>query len=289
MIGLKQFLSCVILQIGSFFSATVPDKRFSKKPTEHKQGILFTGGYLQHHLVDEMLSVFEVIEAQDLTGNLAAAVVNFAQASLIANKDCDVVMASRTLDVCWAILDFTRNAGCYAHRSMLNNLPIVALMIEDTAGLSSGVAPLQGNSVEAVKGVVMSFVIVGYCLGKLVYETAHNRPVCDFLNMDQESAEQLLKKCSLDPSLFFVVYEYAKNIPKENVALMDKAFFADVTVLHGVEKLVSSIAKESLPIFLSCVRKGMQSLESATISKDLSDLCTEEVSALLNKMQDVSE
>ena len=69
--------------------------------TEHltpdQKGILLEGNHLQHHLVDETITVVDVLTSGDLVESMQDAVIDLANASLTLNKTGDVIMAHARL------------------------------------------------------------------------------------------------------------------------------------------------------------------------------------------------
>jgi len=246
--------------------------------TADQKGIVIFGGHLQHHLADEALTVVDTLISGDLTGTAHDAVLDLANASLISNKDGDILTASRTLDACWMILDFTQRAARYTHRSLP---PVVVGMIEGVGESLHGAAHVVCHPVEAAQDLVNSFVTMGYYLGKLTYSIADFSTACDMVEMQPERVEQMIKEYSCDPTVFFTAYEQAQNISSKDVARVGTKTVVDMMLLHGATKIVSAITKHSLPAFLSCMRKGGQSADVAITAEGVPVRCAEEVSSLM--------
>lgn len=257
----------------------------SEHLTKDRKGIIIDGGYLQHHLVDEAVSVVDTATSCDLAATIQDAVIDLANVSLTSNKDGDVVTASRTLDACWAIIDFTQRAARYAHNSLSVNLPVVAAMIDGVGESLHGAAHAVCHPVETAQDVVNSFVVAGYYLGRATYAIAEHSAVCDMIEMHPEHAEQMIQEHSCDPTVFFAAYEQATTISAQDVARVCTKTVADMMLLHGVTNVVSAIAKQSIPAFLSCMRKGSQSADVAITVEGIPVRCAEEVSSLMGNVK----
>jgi len=255
--------------------------------TSDQKGILCEGGHLQHHLVDEAITVVDVIVSGDLITNMNDAVIDLANASLSLNKDGDVVMASRTLDVCWALIDFAKDAAHYTYSALSTHVPLVAKGICDGACESlHGAVHAVCHPVEAAQDVVHSFVVAGYCLGKLAYTGCMLDAATDLLETDPKSYAQMIQPYAIESQTLVAIYEYAKkdNVT-EDVARVGTKMAVDMMLLHGVTKVVSAIAAESLPTFLSCMRKGGESAEVAVTAEGVPVRCADEVACLMEKME----
>jgi hypothetical protein len=257
----------------------------SEHLTADRKGILIDGGHLQHHLVDEAISVVDTVTSCDLIENMQDAVIDLANVSLASNKDGDVITASRTLDVCWAIIDFAQDAARYAYTSLR---PVVAGMVEGVGESLYGAVHVVCHPVEAAHELVNSFVTMGYCVGKMTYNIAEFSAVCDMVEMHPECVEQVIQEYSCDPMVFFAAYEQAKTISTQDAARVGTKTVADMMLLHGATKVVSAIAKESLPAFLSCMRKGAQSADLAITTEGIPVRCGEEVASLMGNVDKVS-
>jgi hypothetical protein len=255
--------------------------------TSDRKGILLNGNHLQHHLVDEAITVVDTVISNDLTEKMQGAVVDFANASLSLNKTGDVVMASRTLDACWALIDFAKDAAQYTYSALSTHVPLIA------KGACDGVCEsLHGamhtvcHPVEAAQDVVQSFVVAGYCLGKIAYASCVLEVATDLLETDPKYYEQMIGQYAIDPQTLAAIYEYAqKNNVTEDVARVGTKAVVDMMLLHGVTKVVSAIATESLPTFLSCMRKSGESAEVAMTAEGVPVRCAEEVACLMEKME----
>lgn len=255
--------------------------------TADKKGILFDGCHLQHQLVDEAVSVIDTAISCDLVNNIQDAVVDLANASLISNKGGDIITASRALDACWAIIDFGQKAAQYAYATVTTHAPFIARGVCD--GLSEslhGAVDAVCHPIATAKDVANSLVTAGYYLGKLTYEIAEHSAVCDMMETDPERAEQMIREQSCDPSVFFAVYESVKDISTQDIARVGTKTVVDMMLLHGAIKTVSAIAKEAVPVFVRCMRKGVQSVEAAA-AEAIPIRCAEEISSLMNNVEKV--
>ena len=252
--------------------------------TADRKGIFLDGGHLQHHLVDETVSVVDTTISSDLPEKLQDAVIDLANASLTSNKDGDVVTASRTLDACWALIDFGQRAARYTHTSLR---PVIAGMIEGVGESLYGAVHAVCHPVKAAQDLVNSFVVAGYYLGRVTYAIAEHGAVCDMVEMHSERVEQMIKEHSCDPTVFFAAYEQAKTISAQDVAHVGAKTATDMMLLHGATKVVSAIAKQSLPAFLSCMRKGSQSADIAITAEGIPVCCEQEVSSLTGNVAKV--
>jgi hypothetical protein len=278
-IGFRRILFFVGMQSISFCSFGT-----SEDFTKNKVGIEVYGGYLQHHLVDEAISVLQVMDAQDLNGNLKEAIVDFVNGVISAAKDGDVITASRTLDACWAILDFANVVAYYAHPSLANNRSITGVMIKNVDEvLCFGGVSLRSHRVVKTYDIIQSYVIMAYYLGKLAHTIGQHRIICDVLEMSPEIAEETLKKYSIDSVPFLTIYEYPIISEKSTVGRTGDEEY--LRLLRGITKILSIISQESLPIFLSCLHKGMQSYETA---EDMFVVCLDEIQSLICLVEKVS-
>jgi hypothetical protein len=258
--------------------------------TSDQKGILCEGGYLQHHLVDEVITVVDVVASGDLITNMNDAVIDLANASLSLNRDGDVVMASRTLDACWALIDFAKDAAHYTYSALSTHVPLVAKGICDGACESlHGAVHAVCHLVEAAQDVVHSFVVAGYCLGKLAYADCVLDAATDLLETDPKSYAQMIQQYAIEPDTLVAIYEYAKkdNVT-EDIARVGTKMAVDMMLLHGITKAVSAIAAESLPTFLNCMRKGGESAEVAVTAEGVPVRCADEVACLMEKMESIS-
>jgi hypothetical protein len=258
--------------------------------TSDQKGILCEGGYLQHHLVDEVITIVDVIASGDLITNMNDAVIDLSNASLSLNKDGDVVMASRTLDACWALIDFAKDAAHYTYSALSTHVPLVAKGICDGACESlHGAVHAVCHPMQAAQDVVHSFVVAGYCLGKLAYTGCMLNAATDLLETDPKSYEQMIQPYGIEPETLVAIYEYAKkDNATEDVARVGTKVVVDMMLLHGVTKVASAIAAESLPTFLSCMRKGGESVEVAMTVEGVPVRCADEVACLMEKMESIS-
>ncbi len=255
--------------------------------TSDRKGILLDGNHLQHHLVDEAITVVDAVVSGDLVGNMQGAVVDFANASLSLNKNGDVVMASRTLDACWSLIDFAKDAAQYTYSALSTHVPLIAKGACDGVCESlHGAVHAVCHPVEAAQDVVQSFVVAGYCLGKLAYASCVLEAATDLLETDPKQYEQMIGQYAIDPQTLVAIYEYAqKNNVTEDVARVGTKAVVDMMLLHGVTKVVSAITTESLPTFVSCMRKGGESAEVAVTAEGVPVRCAEEVACLMEKME----
>lgn len=258
--------------------------------TPDQKGILLEGGHLQHHLVDEAITVVDVLSSGDLVESMHDAVLDLANASLSLNKDGDVIMAARTLDACWALIDFAHDAAQYTYLTLSTHVPLLAKGACDGVCESlHGAVHAVCHPVETAQDVAKSFVVAGYCLGKVAYAGCVLNDACDVLESDPKRYEQIIQQYAIDPDVLVAVYEHAKeHISTEDVARVGTKVAVDMMLLHGVTKVVSAIAAESLPTFLSCMRKGGESAEVALTAEGIPVRCAEEVASLMNSMEKAS-
>jgi hypothetical protein len=255
----------------------------TKHLTADRKGILLEGGHLQHHFVDEAITIVDVAISGNLVENMQDAVVDLANASLSLNKDGDVVMASRTLDACWALIDFAKDAARYTYSALSMHVPLLAKGTCDGICESlHGAAHAVCHPVETAKDVAHSFVVAGYYVGKLAYANCVLDAAADLLETDPKRYEQMIQQYAIDPEALVAVYQ---NISTEDIARVGTKTAVDMMLLHGVTKVVSAIAAESLPTFLSCMRKGGESAEVALTAEGVPVRCTEEVACMMSSME----
>lgn len=84
------------------------------------------------------------------------------------------------------------------------------------------------------------------------------------------------------------MYDQAKNSSAQDVARVGTKTVVDMMLLHGAVKIISAIAKPSLASFLSCVRKGAQSVDAAITAEGVPVRCAEEISSLMNSAEQVT-
>jgi hypothetical protein len=262
----------------------------SEHLTSDQKGILCEGGCLQHHLVDEAITVVDVVVSGDLVENMHDAVLDLANASLTLNKGGDVVMASRTLDACWALIDLAKDAARYTYSALSTHVPLIAKGMCDGACESlHGAVHAVCHPVEAAQDVAHSFVVAGYCLGKLAYTSCVCEAAADVLETDPKRYEQMIQQYGIDSDALIAVYEHAKqNTSTEDVARVGTKVVVDMMLLHGVTKVVSAIATESLPTFLSCMRKGGESAEVALTAEGVPVRCADEVACLMEQVENAN-
>lgn len=260
----------------------------SEHLTADQKGILIEGGHLQHHLVDETISVVDTTISSNLNENLQDAVIELANASLTSNKSGDVVTASRTLDACWAIIDFGKKAVGYAYRTVTTHGPLIAQGMYDGVSESlRGAAHAVCHPLATAEDIGNSFVTVGYCLGKAIYSAAEYEGVADLGETHPHIACAMVQKLVDEPSVLPILYEQAKTMSTQDVARVGTKTVVDMMLLHGAIKVVSVIAKEALPVFLSCMRKGAQSADIAITTEGIPVRCAEEVSSLMSGLEKV--
>ena len=255
--------------------------------TSDQKGILLDGGYLQHHIVDETISVVDVVISNDLSENVHDAVLDLANVSLTLNKDGNVVTATRALDACWALIDYAHYAARYTYAIASTHLPLVAKGACDGVCESLyGVVHTVCHPVEAVKDVAQSLAVAGYYVGKAFYKAGEYESMIDCIEIEPHIAQEVSQKLADEPSILSVAYEYAKkNISSEDVARVGTKTVLDMMLFHGVTKAVSAIAKESWAEFISCMRKGEQSSDIALTAENISVQCGEEIASVVENMQ----
>jgi hypothetical protein len=257
--------------------------------TSDQKGILLDGGYLQHHIIDETISVVDVVISNDLAGNMHDAVIDLANISLTLNKEGDVVMATRTLDACWALIDYAQDAARYAYLLASTHFPFVAKGVCDGVCESlHGAVHTVCHPVEAVQDAAQSLAIAGYYLGKAVYKAGEYESMIDFIETQPHSAQEMLQKLADEPSVLLALCEQAKkNISSEDVARVGTKTILDMMLFHSATKAVSAIAHESWAEFISCMRKGEQSSEVALTAENISVQVGEEIASVMENMQKV--
>ena len=255
--------------------------------TSDQKGILLDGGYLQHHIVDEAITVVDVVISNDLVENVQDAVLDLANVSLMFNKDGDVVAATRTLDACWALIDYAQDVARYTYSIASTHLPLVAKGACDGVCESlHGVVHTVCHPVEAAKDAAQSMVVAGYYLGKAFYKAGEYESMIDCIETEPHNAQGMLQKLADEPLVLLAAYEYAKkNVSTEDVARVGTKTVLDMMLLHGVTKAVSAIAQESWVEFISCMRKGEQSSDIALTAENISVQCGEEIASVMESMQ----
>jgi len=255
--------------------------------TADQKGILCAGSHLQHYLVDEAISVVDTAISGDLVENMQDAVITLANTSLTLNKEGDVIMASRTLDACWALVDHAHAAARCAYSIIVTHAPFIAKGMADGVCESlHGAAHVVCHPVQAAQEAVKSLAVAGYYLGKVAYSVCAFDAACELWEADPEHFEQKIREHLIDPEAFVAIYEHAKNnISTEDVARVGTKTAVDMMLLHGATKVVSAIAKESWPALISCMRKGEQSAEVALTAENIPVQCGEEIAALMENME----
>jgi len=255
--------------------------------TSDQKGILCEGGHLQHYLVDEAISGVDTAISGDLVENMQDAVLDLANTSLTLNKEGDVMMASRTLDACWALIDHAQAIAQYTYNVVKHHAPLIV------KGAAEGVREsLQGavhavcHPIEAVQEVAQSLAVAGYYVGKLAYSVYAFDAACELLEADPEHFDQKIREHVIDPQVFTAVYEHVtNNVSTEDVARVGTKAVVDTMLLHGVTKVVSAIAEESVAAFISCMRKAEQSADVALTAENISVKCGEEIASVVQKME----
>lgn len=255
--------------------------------TSDQKGILLEGNQLQHHLVDEAITVVDTVVCGDFNEKVEGAVLGFANTSMSLNKDGDVVMAARTLDACWALVAFAKDAAQYTYSALSTHVPLIAKGSCDGICESlHGAVHMVCHPVKAAQDVVNSFVVAGYCLGKLAYTSCVLEAATDLLETNFKQYEQIIEHYGIDPGALVAVYKHVKeNITTEDVTRVGTKAVVDMMLLHGITKAVSAIAQESLPAFVSCMRKGGESAEVTITAEGVPVRCTEEVASLMNNIE----
>lgn len=258
--------------------------------TSDQKGILFDGNRLQHHLVDEAITVVDVVVSDNLVENVHDAVIDLANASVSLNKNGDVVMASRTLDACWALVDFAKDAARYTYSALSTHVPLIAKGTCDGVCESlHGAVHAVCHPVETAQDVANSFVVAGYYLGKLAYANCVCEVAADVLETDPKRYEHMIQQYAIEPATLMAIYEYAeKNNVTEDIARVGTKAVVDMMLLHGVTKAVSAITQESLPTFLSCMRKGGESAEVVMTAEGVPVRCAEEVACIMEKIENAN-
>jgi hypothetical protein len=277
----------VIVTFSKKIHKVSPEKATHIHPTllsANKKEILFDGCHLQHQLVDEAISVIDTAISCDLVENIQDAVIDLANASLMSNKAGDIVTTSYTLDTCWAIIDFGKKA---AHYTYATGIAVTEGIIEGAVEALCGAVNTVCHPVKAAQEVANSFVTAGYCLGKLTYKIAEHAAICDMMEINSEHAEQMIREHSCDSSVFFAVYEAAKDVSAQDIARVGTKTVADMMLLHGATKVISSITKTALPMFVNAMRKGAQSTEVAVTAEGIPVRCAEEIASLMNDIEKV--
>jgi len=255
--------------------------------TADQKGILFEGGHLQHYLVDEAISVTDAVISGDLIESMHDAVLDLTNTSISLNKEGNVLTASRALDACWALVDHAQAAAHYAYTVARTHAPLVAKGVADGVCESlHGAAHVVCHPVEAAQDVAQSLAVAGYCLGKLAYAAADYEGMADLLETHADVAQAMMQEHIDQPSALPLLYEQVKdNISTENVARVGTKAVVDMMLLHGVTKVVSAIAKESVATFIGCMRKGEQSADVALTAENISVQCGEEIASVMQKME----
>ena len=258
--------------------------------TSDQKGILFEGGHLQHHLIDEAISVVDVVISGDLTEKVQDAVLDLANTSILLNKEGDVLMASNTLDVCWAFLDYAHDAARDTYATLSPHLPpTVKGMCDGVYESLHGAVHTVCHPVQAVQDTVESFATLGYCLGKVAYTSCALEAACDMLESDPKRYEDTIAQYAIDPAAFSMMYEHIKeNISLEGIARVGTKTVVDMMLLHGATKVVSAIAKECWVKLISCMGKGEQSAEVVLTAENIPVKCTEEIASLMENTEKVS-
>jgi hypothetical protein len=239
---------------------------------------------LHHQLVDEAISVVDTSTSINLNEKIQDTVIDFANASLISAQDGDLVTASRALDACWALIDFGQCVGRHAH-SFLK--PIVTGMAQGVGESLHDAAYAVRHPIITAQHMANSFATVGYCLGKVTYTIAECSAACDMIELYPEYAEQIMQECSPDPAIYLALYEQAKNSSAQDIAHIGTKTVVDMMLLHGATKIISAVAQKSLSAFLSCIRKGAQSVDAAITAEGVPVRCAEEISSLVNNAEQV--
>jgi hypothetical protein len=257
--------------------------------TSDQKGILFEGSHLQHHLIDEAISVVDVAISGDLTESVQDAVLDLANTSILLNKEGDVFMASNTLDVCWAFLDYAQDAARDTYAALSPHLPpVVKGMCDGVYESLHGAVHTVCHPVKAAQEAAQSLAVVGYCLGKVAYANCVLEAAHDMLESDPKRYEQMIAQYAIDPTAFSAMYEHVKeNISLEAVARVGTKTVVDMMLLHGATKVVSAIAKECWVELISCMGKGEQSAEVVLTAENIPVKCTEEIASLMNSTEKV--
>lgn len=187
---------------------------------------------------------------QMLFEKLNGVLVCLVSISIDTNKGGDVVISRCIHDLCRKMLDFREKAAEYTRRSVFYNFPA-----------------------EAIEADVVSFVTVAYYLGRLA------------LILDQHSVLYIPKKeiTVVDNQNILSLWDKTKAFFEER--LMDPKSAAYLELSKTIDKILSLIAKENLPIFMSCMRKGRGSFERIPSPQDIVVSCAEEINILLKKAE----
>jgi len=254
-----------------------------------KKGIIFEGSALQHCLVDEAISVVDMVVCSHLHTKIQDAVVDLANGSLLSNKGGNAITASRMLDACWVVIDFGKKIISCTYTSVGIYAPLIVGGIAEGLGESlHDVAHAVCHPIETVQDLANSLVVVGYYLGKAVFAAAEYESVIDLSLTHPHLAKEMIQGLIDEPSMLPILYEQVKKLSAKDVARGGTKFAADIMLLHGINKLIPLITKDALPAFVNSIRKGMQSTKVVVAVEGIPANCAQEISSLMSSLEKVS-
>jgi hypothetical protein len=267
--------------------------------TSDEKGIVIEGGHLHHHITDEAITVIDTVMSSDLDEKINDTVIDFVNASITLVKNDDVLMASRALDACWALLDYAKDTAYCTGSAVVTHTPRILLGacegVYDSMSNVVKIAHDPGNAlVEAVVDTVQALPTLGYYLGKVAYASGVLEAAHDALDYDPQHYQEVLSQYAIDPVVLEKMYEHVKeNVSSRDVARVGVRSVIDMMLLHHASKAVSVIAKEFWVELISCMRKAEQMSEAALVVETVSAIevvpaqCAEELVSLMENANKV--
>lgn len=255
--------------------------------TADQRGILFSGGSLQHELVDEGVSIAGATISFPITQELQNTVVGFVNQSLDLNEKNNVTAAARTLDACWMILDFAQTAARYGCKYFADQASLHTAVIKGVGQSLHDTAQIILHPIKATEDFVKSFAAAGYYLGKAIYTLNEYEGIADLIETDFHQGDCLLKQKIPGPSILPLLYEYVKTVSKEDAVTCIAKMATDVMLLHGATKIISPLITQVTSAFLNCMKKGSKPAKVAKTVESLSVECAEEIVQLMENTQKV--
>lgn len=243
-------------------SESLSDAIYSRLLTADKLGIELYGDQLQHALMETTIttadSFIDLKQSSDYSNHLDEldeSFFDFTNAAVAANKTGDVVLTSRLVDACWAMLD----CATVFTKHMRNGADVIYSNF--TAPAMHGVGKKLVNAahtvthpVKAVTECLDAFGICMHYVGKVAANTAIDYAKIDVLlnetsYLDSHRAEQLgVALDNYEPAIVtlgeglhdFPWKETIKNISVPDVVEGIAGTITEVLLFHGVTKFSHS-------------------------------------------------
>jgi len=91
----------------------------------------------------------------------------------------------------------------------------------------------------------------------------------------------------IDESVVPILCEQVKTVSLKDAARFGSKAIADVMLLHGATKVISSVAKGFTSTLLDCMRKGTQAVDVAATVEGVPVACAEEIASFMKTVEEV--